>query len=180
MKRGDLLAQLPGFVRLFEAKAARKLRTSKQEAPFSGTINTLGQINLPADFVAFKSLWLPGRNNAPLKAQALEYVLSATVAGKTPTVHCVLQSVVQFDGNSGTVQGIYFQALPSLFTAGSNWLSVLAYDAYLFGALAEAELYTENAEKAAIYTARSDAALMDVMGADQRDRFSGPLVARAR
>lgn len=179
MKRDDLMAQLPGFVALFEARVARKLRTSHQEAAFSGTINASNQIALPADFLAFKSIWLPGRSNAPIKSQSLEYVLSATVAGKTPTAHCVLQSVVQFDGG-GTVQGVYHASVPSLFVNNSNWLSVLAYDAYLFGTLAEAELYSMNPDLAAIYTARSEAALQEVNGADQRDRFSGPLVARAR
>ena len=176
-KRTDLAALIPGFVALFEARAGRKLRTRCQETSFAGTIAS-SVIALPAGFLAVKTLWADGGDNAALKAQGLE-IVAATSTGGRPTLYAVGGSSVRFNG-VGAVSGIYYAAVPSLVLTGTNWLSVQSYDAYLFGVLAEASMYQMDEQRAGVYLARADGVLQDVINTDSRDRFSGPLQSRTR
>lgn len=179
IKRTDLAAQIPGFVALFETRAGRRLRVRQMEAAFTGTINASNQIALPADFRAFKTLYDPARPGCTFRPQSFESVTSKARTSGTPTIYSVQGAVATFDG-SGSVAGIYFAAIPGLVAAGSNWLSLMAYDAYLFGVLAEAADYSEDPERVSSWAGRSEAVLAEVVSADQRDRFSGPLVSRVR
>jgi hypothetical protein len=176
-KKDDQGTLLAGFVALFESKVGRKLRTRRQETAFTGTIAS-DVIALPADFLAFKTLWPDGSESVALKAQSLETVASIPTGGR-PTLYAVGASTVRFNG-SGDVSGIYYAAVPGLVATGTNWLSVQAYDAYLFGVLAESAAFQLDNDRMALYMMRSDAALAEVNATDQRDRFSGPLVSRAR
>jgi hypothetical protein len=177
--RTDLSAYIPSFVALFEAKANRELRAWRQETAFSGTIDGSNQLPLPADFLAFKTLWQPGQEGSPLTAQSLESVVARKRTTGAPTMYALDGGKVRFDG-SGDILGTYHAAIPGLVANDTNWLSVQAYDAYLFGALSEAWIYLMDEQRAALYAARSDAALKSVIAADERDRFGGPLVARKR
>ena len=176
-KRTDLGALLPGFVALFEARANRKLRTRRQETSFAGTIAG-DVVSLPADFLAFKTLWADGSESAPLRAQSLDTV-AATPTGGRPTLYAVGAASVRFNG-AGAVSGIYYAAVPGLVANSSNWLSVAGYDAYLFGVLAEASLYQMDEQRAGVYLARADGVLQEILNTDMRDRFSGPLQTRSR
>ena len=178
-KRTDQTARLPGFVALSESRFNRQLRTRRQETVITGTIDTAGELALPADFLAVKSLWIPGNQAQPLAAQGIDYVMSRRSLGLSPTAFSVGAEALSFDG-SGDVEGLYFASIPGLVTSGSNWLSVLAYEAYLFGALAEAALDAIDTERAAAMYGRADSVLQEVISNDQRDRFSGPLISRKR
>ncbi len=177
-KRSDLDAQLSTFVALFEAKAGRKLRTRQMEASFAGTI-AAGVVALPADFASFKSIWPANYEDSPLAARPLEYVISQDRDSGIPSMYAVDGSNVRFDG-AGDVAGVYYAAIPSLETAGTNWLCTAAYDAYLFGALAEGALYGLEAQRAQVYTARSDMILGEIQRDDQRQKFGGPIAVRVR
>jgi len=78
------------------------------------------------------------------------------------------------------VTGVYYQSVPGLVAAGSNWLCTAAYDAYLFGVASEAHLYLLDEARAAAFYARADDVLNNITETDRRDRFQGPLVARVR
>ena len=175
----DFSAQLGVWASLFEAKAGRLLRTRAQETAFSGTIDGNSQIALPADWLAFKTLWIVGQEGSPLTPQTLEAVVARNRTTGSPVMYAVTGANVQFDG-VGDVLGVYHAALPNIETNSTNWLSALAYDAYLFGMLSEAWGYLMNDAQEAKYAARSMEALNSVIAADQRDRFTGPLVARKR
>ncbi len=177
--RTDLGFYIPSFVALFEAKANRDLRTRKQETSFSGTIDSSNQIALPADFLAFKTLWQPGYEGTPLTAQSLESVVARRRTNGTPTMYALDGGKVRFDG-SGDILGTYYAAIPGLVDSGTNWLSLVAYDAYLFGALSEAWVYLMDEQRATLYAARCQEALLSVASSDQRDSFGGPLAARKR
>ena len=178
MKRTDLGTSLSGFVALFESRVGRRLRVRGMETAFTGTINASNKIALPANFLAFKTLWA-GSNDCTLKAQSLESLVDRRQVTGTPTLYAIDGISARFNG-TGSVAGVYFAAVPGLVASGTNWLSVLAYDAYLFGALAEGELYSLNPQAAATYTARAESILADIAATDVRDRFSGPLVSRVR
>lgn len=178
-KRSDQTAQLPGFVSLVESRFNRRLRTRQQETAFTGTIDAGGELALPTGFLAMKAVWLSGSQAQPLDAQSLDYITANRSLESQATAFAVGASSLAFDG-SGDVKGVYFKAIPGLVADGSNWLSLMAYEAYLFGALAEAALYSFDAERAAAYYGRADALISELISNDQRDRFSGPLISRKR
>lgn len=177
-KRSDLASQLSTFVALFESKAGRKLRTRKMESSFTGTIAS-SLIALPSDFSSFKSIWPVQYPDAPLQAKSLEVVVRQYRDSGVPTMYAVDGTNVRFDG-SGDVAGVYYAAIPSLASNGTNWLCTQAYDAYLFGALAEAALYALDPQRAGVYAARCDQILAEVARDDQRQKFGGPVAVRVR
>lgn len=175
IKRTDLDAKLSGFVALFEAKAGRKLRHRSMETSHAAA-TAAGVITNPANWLAWKLIWQDDR--LPMRPSTLEEVRRFTSTG-VPTIYAVDGGSTRFNG-AGNVNAVYYAAIPGLVASGSNWLSVAAYDAYLFGVLAEAHTYSMDEQRAQMYEGRSMQALEALMSADQRDRFSGPLVARTR
>ena len=178
-KRTDLASMISGFVGLFEAKVNRKLRTRRQETSFTGTINASSKIALPSDWAAFKTLWQANYESAPCRVQSMESVVASDRTSGTPTMYAIDGTNVRFNG-AGDMLGIYYATVPGLVANASNWLSTAAYDSYLFGVLSEASLYQMDEERALLYQARADTALQEIINTDHRDRFSGPIEARAR
>jgi hypothetical protein len=171
--RGDLAEVLPAMCGLFEARVNRKLRVRQMEASFSGTIVD-SVIAQPANFLQFKRLNVTGHPHQTLQPQALEVVRGITEG--IPYLYALDGANVRFNG-TGDIEGTYYQAIPSIFTAGHNWLSTSAYDAYLWGVLAEVYGYQRDEVEQQKALARSVAILDSIEGADKR--LNGPLVARA-
>jgi hypothetical protein len=170
--RSDLGDVLPAMCGLFEARVNRKMRVRQMEAAFSGTI-TDNVIALPADFLAFKALRVDGRDYT-LQPQTVEIVRMAPDG--LPTFYAIDGESVRFNG-TGDVTGTYYRSIPGIVANGYNWLSVLAYDAYLFGVLSEVYGYLRDDVEQQKSLGRSVAILDSIEGADTR--LNGPLVARA-
>lgn len=149
------------------------------EESITGTIDASNEIAQPSDWLAMKTIWADGYEGAPLTSQSLESVIGMNSTSGPPTVYAVKSGALRFDG-SGDVTGVYFKKIPALQTSSTNWLSAIAYDAYLFQVLAEASLWSMDEKQAAIYGARAEAAIQQVQDNDMRDRFSGALAARKR
>ena len=177
--RTDISTKISQFVGIFEDRLRRNLRVSQMEQPFSGTINSSNEIAKPSGWLAFRALWPSDFPAQQLTPQSLESVVSKDKASGVPTIYAPKAGAVMFDG-SGDVLGVYYQDIPGIESAGSNWLSVAAYDAYLFGALSEAWDYVGDDAKAQKYLQRSAVVIDSIGASDQRDRHHGPLVARKR
>lgn len=158
---------------LFESRVNRKLRVRQMEAAFSGTIAD-NVIALPAGFLEIKRLAPAGFPETTLYPQSLEYVRRETEG--IPYAYALDGSSVRFNG-TGEIVGTYYQGIPSIVTDGHNWLSALAYDAYLWGVLSEVYGYQRDNEEQQKALARSQSILDSVDGADKR--YTGPLTARA-
>lgn len=171
--RGDLASVLPRMCSLFENRVNRKLRVRQMEAAFSGAI-TDNVIAQPANFLEFKRLSPSGFPHQIIQPQTLDYVRRETEG--IPYAYALDGTDVRFNG-TGDVEGTYYRSIPSIVTDGYNWLSVLAYDAYLWGVLAEVYGYQRDNEEQQKALARSQSILDSVEGADKR--LNGPLVARA-
>lgn len=170
--RTDIATKIPTMVSLFEARLNRSMRVRQMEAAFSGTIVD-NLIALPAGWLEFKRLWAVGHERQTLQPQTLERVVLDTEG--VPNYYATDGTNVRFNG-TGDIAGVYYTEVPSLYTNGWNWLSVLAYDAYLFGVLAEVATYMRDPEAIQQHYARSNAALDAVRDSDVRLR--GPLVSR--
>lgn len=177
--RTDISTKVSLFAELFEARIRRNLRMSQMEEAFSGTIDANNEIAKPADWLAFRAVWPDGYESRQLTAQSLDTVVAQFVTSSIPTMYAVKSGAFLFDG-SGDVSGVYYQDIPGIEANGSNWLSVASYDAYLFGCLAEAWDYIGDDAQFTKYMQRSSAVLDQLMAADKRDKFSGPLQARKR
>jgi len=171
--RTDIATQLPTMCAIFEGRINRNIRVRQMEAAFSGTIAT-NVIALPADFLEFKRVWHDSYPDCPLKPQTLESVVQS-VEG-VPTLYALDGTNVRFNG-TGSVTGVYYQKIPSLYVNATNWLSVTAYEAYLFGVLAEVATYQKDEAAHQVHYLRASAVLDSLSGADRR--LNGPLVARA-
>ena len=178
MHRTDLTAIIPDFIGIVEEKANRYLRTKDNEIYLAPTAIVNNRITIPTDTVAVKSLWLSGYE-VPIKAQSLENVLASGTNGLA-TLYAWQSNEFVLNG-TGTVEGVLYEKIPALSdTNPTNWLLTATPSIYLFGALAEANLYTKNAEEATLWKARFDGLLDELNGNSQRDTMNGPLVARAR
>lgn len=179
--RTDLTAaQISTFVRLAEATINRRLRVRQMETALAATaIDSSNAITLPTGWLATKTLWPDGYEQSPLLPHSVEYVVAQDWQSGVPSFYAVKSGSWFFDG-AGSVAGVYYTAVPGLESSGDNWLSALAPDLYLFGALGEACIYTQDEKQMALYTLRFDAAVSEIHAADQRDRFSGPLRSAKR
>lgn len=179
MHRSDLTSVIPDFIALVEEKMNRYLRTKDNELALSATAITNNRITIPANTVAVKTLWLDGYEGQPLKPQSLESVISNGTKGLA-TIYAWRGTELLFDG-TGTVEGVLYRSIPALsVNNSSNWILTNHPSAYLFGALAEGNIYIKNAEEATLWKTRFDAILDELNGNSMRDTMTGPLVARAR
>ena len=178
LHRTDLAAAIPGFIELAEERLNRDLRVRQMEVALEVTPITGNRIAVPDGTVGVKTLWVPGALNHPLLPQSFEAVLSMPATGRA-TYYAWQGDDFYFNG-SGDVQGVLYQAIPALSdTNPSNWLIDAHPSVYLLGAMLEAGIYTKDPDMA-VHAQRFHNAIAAITGADMRDRFGGPLVARAR
>jgi hypothetical protein len=160
-KSGDtnLVARVPEFIQLAEAGFRRKLDDLDQS--ITGTITiTAGVGDLPADFGGLKAI------NGDFNEDQIIYSFVAGQIQTNPEV-------------TGTADIVYKQALPALSdTATTNWLLTRAPDAYLFGALIQAEFFGWNDERLPLIKAALDEIIVD-LGLDSERRRFGPAPASA-
>jgi hypothetical protein len=163
-----MTARIPDFIKLFEVKARRALRTSDATATATATTNANGQVTLPDDFRGVRRLHVAGdpldfitpddaseRNTA----QSARTPYAYTIEGYTLTV---------VPAASVDVTLVYAQGLPALsVTNTSNWVLTRHPDAYLYGTLAEAEGYGFDDARLATWKALANGALGEIIGADQ-------------
>lgn len=179
LHRTDLTAVIPDFIALTEEKLNRYLRTKDNQTTLSPTAIVANRVAIPANTVGVQALWLDGYEGTPLMAQSIESVISKGTDGLA-TVYAWQGGDFLFDG-TGTVEGVLYRNIPALSgTNASNWVLASHPSMYLFGALAEANLYVKNFDEAAQWNARFQGVLDEVNGNSQRDTLNGPLVARAR
>jgi hypothetical protein len=181
LHRTDLTTGLIStFVKLAEAKINKVLRVRQMETALASTaINATNEIALPATWVATKVLWADGYEMTPLKPQSLEYIIARDYQSGPPVFYAVKNASWFFDG-SGNVSGVYYAGVPSLETNSTNWLETASPDVYLFGALGEAALWSQDDQRMALYATRFDATINELQRNDQRDRLTGPLRSAKR
>lgn len=179
LHRSDLSTMTSRFCAIAEVKLNRELRLRQQETAVAmTTIDANKEIALPTDFAETKVLWADGYEETPLVARPLDAVIALETEGR-PGAFAVTSAAWRFDG-AGDVLGVYFALIPGLEASSTNWLSAMAYDVYLYGALEEAYRYVMNDAQADRYGARFAAGIDRLTTADQAARLSGPLVQVVR
>jgi len=178
---GDLLISndIPDLIRLFESHADRVLKTRWQEAeaeilPVEGAKTAA----LPDDFRELRSIRTtsadPEINMRYLAPDQVTAAASTPSSGKYFTIEG-LRLRLSDPAGAGTVITIgYMQGLTPLSgTVPTNWLLKNHPDAYLFGALTEAEMFLANDDRVAGWLKRRDMALSSIIASDAEARWGG-------
>lgn len=154
-----LIARIPTFIQLFEAKMNRELFVRQMEQRSitltDATQNEPEFIALPTDFQSMRRMRLTSVSDRPtlsfLSGQQMEEFRSSrgNAAGQ-PAYFSIFGSELELaptpDGTY-TVEMVYRQNIPSLVSNTSNWLLALAPDLYLYGALLESAPYIKEDER---------------------------------
>jgi hypothetical protein len=144
-----------------------------------GTLTDTGNVPLPGDYLAWRSVtWLGNPN------RDLSFVEPAIMTSRFPNLPVDLPSEFSIEGSTLRVMPqdptplkfLYYQQIPSLQTNSTNWLMTAHPDIYLFGALTEAQAYAVNVETAALWKARRDELFDEIEKLSNKTR--GPAAVR--
>ena len=168
---------VPDMVRLFEAEASRRLKVGEAEKAVSLSVTGAAATVLPADCCQVRRV--------SMGESLLAYVPPHQLAAQSgiPRAYTLFGATRIWLGpapqGNYTIDLIYQSGVPPLGDATpSNWLLQKHPDAYLFGVLAEAELYIGHDERAPLWLQRREAAFASIEGADRKARWGDQLQIR--
>lgn len=186
-----LIARIPTFIQLFEAKMNRKLFVRQMETRATAqTVPTATEpefIALPNDFQSMRRIRLSSASGRP----SLDFMSTVqmdnyrTVQGDVvdqPEFFSIFGSEIELAPTPDaiyTVEMIYRQNIPPLARSSTNWLLTLAPDLYLYGALLEASPYIKNDPRIETWGTLMAAALQDLNDLEDDAAFNaGPVQVR--
>jgi hypothetical protein len=173
IKRKDQTARIPDFIALFESRINRVLRTTKQRTTAQlGVFG--GSAVLPSDFLE-PVLIDDGTDE-------LDLMTSIQFGGELEAGYYVLQgNMIRVSGDTASINLLYYARIPALSTENAtNWVLQNHPDAYLFGALTEAEPYLLNDARMPMWKDRGDSAIQGIQLADDQARFAGAALSIGR
>jgi hypothetical protein len=191
--RADIAAQVPTFIRLFEAKANRKLMCRQMEIRAIASVDITSVepefLELPADFQTMRRVRLVKsasdkpklkfatgqqiddlrENNKDNNGQPVWFSLFSDQMELCPTPTANYQ-----------VEMVYRRYLLALSSNNeTNWLLDLAPDAYLYGTLMEAAPYLMDDDRIPTWASGVQSAFQDLSDLSQQALYNaGPLVMR--
>jgi hypothetical protein len=159
--------RIPDFIRLFEVKAQRVLRTSDAKNTATAPTDVNGQVTLPDDFRAVVRLSAGGRPLDYLTAEDAELRNSYANNRQTYAYSIEGRVLTIVPASITTVTLVYYRGVPVLSDVSpSNWLLEAHPDAYLYGSLAEAEAFGFNDNRLATWRALASDSLAQIIGSD--------------
>lgn len=174
LARDDLTSQIPDFITLFEAAAARKLRIRPMEK-VSTLTTTNGEVGLPTDYLGWRNVVWAGSENIVLQYEPPAYlnlVLPTAPAG-TPRHFTIVGGtlkVLPYDDTSD-ITFDYFAKNIAIDTT-LNSLFNNHPDVYLFGSLVEAYTFVKDYDQAQIWKARRDEVFDEISKLNFRENGS--------
>lgn len=153
-----LIARIPTFIQLFEAKMNRDLFVRQMEARSTTTVSIITTepefISLPTDFQSMRRVRLSSVTGKPCLefksgTQMDEFRFGTSNVTGRPHYFTVLGTEMELaptpDANY-TIEMVYRKNIPALSTPANdpNWLLTLAPDLYLYGALLESAPYIKE------------------------------------
>lgn len=154
------------------------LGTTFANSYVSGGTVTDGARTLPSDYLAWRRLTFQGNPK-----RELEYVEPSWLQSAFPTNVAEIPSVFTIENGVLTVAPadttplvfLYYQKIPSLAASSTNWLMTAHPDLYLFGTLTEAQAYAVNVDSAALWKARRDELIDEIIKLSNRTRGAGAI-----
>jgi hypothetical protein len=174
----DLDAYIPTFITLAEKHLNRELRTLEMEAAVMPVLID-GSFPLPADFLHVRGLTVGGRPLPGMSPASLAAYRSWS-AGYARGYAIANGSVTIAPADTGVLILNYWQRISALTPAATvNWLLTAHPDIYLYGALAQAEAYIENPDRAAQWASLFQGAIDQLNLTARSASYGGPLAMRS-
>lgn len=183
----EISARLPEFVRLFEAKARRSIKSRIGEVRASNATITAEYTTLPTDLVKLRSVRIIGANQGSLQIVPDEVINTiddgtAGIPERCSQVGTSLR-VHPAPASATEVQIVYTRLVGLSDAEPTNWLLDLAPDIYLTGTLGEAGIWTSD-DRAEGWQGKAQAMLDDMnkahavgrSAADLRPTFIGSII----
>jgi hypothetical protein len=167
LNRSDLTARIDTFIRLFEARMNRRLRSPDMEQSYSfTTVPDQDTYPISAGVRELRELHLSNGSGTDVS-------LNYTVTGES--ILFVPAPTAEY-----TVSYKGYATLPGLGSGqATNWLLDDHPDAYLFGSLCMAEAYLKDDERVNVWKSAWDEVLSEIIReANQKRMPPGPLVSR--
>lgn len=151
-----LIARIPTFIQLAEAKFNRQLFVRQMEQRATAVVNPESAepefISLPADFQSMRRVRLSSVAGKPglsfrSGAQLDEYRFGISDVAGRPRYFTVFGDELELAPTPDaayTVEMIYRRSIPPLAAGDPNWLLTMAPDIYLYGALLESAPYIKE------------------------------------
>ncbi|MGB9116824.1 phage adaptor protein [Bradyrhizobium sp.] len=187
-----LIARIPTFIQLAEAKFNRQLFVRQMEQRSTALIDTTSSepefISLPSDFQSMRRVRLSGVTGKPCLefksgTQMDEYRFGISDVAAKPRYFTVFGDEIELaptPDQNYTVEMIYRTNIPSLGTNADNWLLALAPDLYLYGALLESAPYIKEDGRIQTWGLGFTSALNDLNNLGLTSTFNaGPMTVRA-
>lgn len=138
-----------------------------------------GFATLPSDYLAWRRVTWTGSTRTELGYVHPSYLQAAypSQPADVPRIFTIEGSTLKVMPLSGTpLEFDYYQAIPSLVSASTNWLMTAHPDLYLFGSMCEAEAFGVNDERMPMWKARRDEIFEEIIMRDRQTR--GPSYVR--
>ena len=191
LARGDLAAEIPSFIALAEAKFNRALKCVEMDQRATAAIDINSDepqfLSLPADYQSMRRVRISSIPGKPrlffLPSDLLdEKRFAAQDAPGQPRYFTIFGGELELfptPDAAYTLEMVYRRLIPPLALNVSNWLLLSHPDAYLYGALMEAEPYMKNDQRIATW-AQGLSAVIDAINSSSNDAAfnAGPLAVR--
>jgi hypothetical protein len=186
-----LIARIPTFIQLAEAKFNRQLYVRQMEQRATAVVNLASSdpefISLPADFQSMRRVRLSSVTGRPCLAfrsgtQLDEYRFGMSNVVAQPHYFTVFGDEIELAPTPDaayTIEMVYRRNIPPMATNGANWLLKLAPDLYLYGALLESAPYIKEDGRIETWGLGFSAALNDLNNLGLTSTFNaGPMTVR--
>ena len=180
LDRTDLTDSIPDFITLAETRHRRDFKIRRMETRVTAnTIVDSEYYTLPDNFVAMRNIQLntnPKTSLEYLTPEQMDRIHAGSTKGK-PKAYSIIGNNIQLRPLPDSVYQIemlYFKYFTPL-SDSSTTNDMLTYhpDAYLYGALVEAEPYLQNDKRIQVWAGYYERAKKDIIDSNERDRHSG-------
>lgn len=180
MHRDDLTTQIVDFIALAEARIARELRLRSQVLSTTLTATAGVQaVALPTGWLECENVGIAGSAPVNLVYANIEYLDSKYPDGYftgKPTVYSIEQSNLLLGPTPDiayVISLLYYKRYDSLSVTPTNFLLTNHPSIYLFAALAEACVYTQDDDRVTLWEAKYKKEIEEVQTKDEQSQFSG-------
>jgi hypothetical protein len=186
LHRDDLETNIPIFIQLAESKIAKNIRSRYLETVSTHTITGGSEtFTIPFDYSSIKSIVVESNPRSPLEIVP-DHILQQYNQNSTtsvPKFYTITGSNIYFspipDSNYTTTITYNSDLIPLSSVNNINWVLTRYPYLYLYGALIEASIYTNDPDQVQFYQSKFDDAIKDIWENYNDQSFSGS-VLRAR
>jgi hypothetical protein len=180
LNRSDLTDSIPDFIVLAETRHKRDFKIRRMETRV--TANTVADsefYSLPDNYVAMRNIQLNTDPKTPLEyltPEQMDRIHAGSSKGK-PKAYSIIGNNIQLrpiPDSAYQIEILYFKHFTALSDSNTtNDMLTHHPDAYLYGALVEAEPYLQNDKRIQVWSAYYDRTKNEIISSNERDRHSG-------